>query len=59
MRKVAVWLPRDEAEEKMLSFLRGMYGYDVLSFKLTGKEVVEAMAMAYKSGKEDAAKENK
>lgn len=51
-------LPESNAEQAMLSLLKGIYGNDVLSFKLTGSEVVEAMTMAYKIGCE-APKESK
>jgi len=51
-------LPETQTEEAMLKLLRDVYGYDVLSFKLTGSEVVEAMTMAYKIGCE-APKETK
>lgn len=37
--------PETGTEEVMLKLLRDVYGYDVLSFKLTGSEVVEMMAM--------------
>ena len=45
-------LPENDAEEIVLKLLRNVYGYDVLFFKLTGSEVVEMMAMAYKVGLE-------
>ena len=52
-------LPETDAERKMLQLLRDVYGYDVLSFRFAGSEMVEVMSMAYKCGKEDAAKESK
>ena len=51
-------LPETDAEELMLKLLRDVYGKDALSFKFTGSEVVEAMAMAYQTGL-DSPKENK
>jgi len=45
-------LPETNAEYAMLSLLKNLYGNDVLSFKLTGSEVVEAMTIAYIIGKE-------
>jgi len=51
-------LPETDAEGAMLKILRNVYGNDALSFKFTGSEVVEAMAMAYQTGL-DSPKENK
>lgn len=51
-------LPETDAEVAMLRLLRNVYGNDVLSFKLTGSEVVEMMAMAYLTGL-DSPKETK
>lgn len=50
--------PENETEERMLRLLKNVYGNDVLSFKLTGSEVVEVMAMAYQTGL-DSSKESK
>lgn len=49
-------LPVDETEEKCLRLFKNVYGNDVLSFRFTGAEVVEMMAMAMKTGREEAEK---
>lgn len=47
-------LPIDETEEKCLRLFQAMYGNDVLNFRFAGTEVVEMMAMAMKTGREEA-----
>jgi len=48
-------LPIDETEEKCLRLFQAMYGNDVLSFRFAGTEVVEMMAMAMRTGREEMA----
>lgn len=48
-------LPIDETEEKCLRLFKNVYGNDVLSFRFTGAEVVEMMAMAMRTGREEMA----
>ena len=43
-------LPENDVEEAMLKVLKNVYGNDVLSFKLTGSETIEAMEMAFMIG---------
>jgi len=53
-------LPIDETEEKCLRLFQAVYGNDVLNFRFAGTEVVEMMAMAMRTGREEmAGKESK
>jgi ABC-type hemin transport system ATPase subunit len=52
-------VPVDETEAKCLGLFKAVYGEDVLSFRYSGSEVVEMMAMAMKTGRDDAVKETK
>lgn len=49
-------LPETDEEQAMLNLLKDLYGRDVLSFKLTGSEVVEAMVIAMGFSKNESPK---